>query len=120
MRPPMRLDRFLDSATELLAIPSTADRPHALHRALDFVLDYTLNLTDGCTVERFERGGRPSALVYRGTTRREFAVILNAHLDVVPAEPEQFRPYRVGDRLYARGAHDMKVAALVEAQVFAE
>ncbi len=117
----MRLDRFLDTASELLSIPSTADRPHALHRALDFVLDVTLGLAgNGCTVERFERAGRPSALVHRGPASHEFPVILNAHLDVVPAGPEQFRPYRVGDRLYARGTHDMKVAALVEAQVFAE
>jgi succinyl-diaminopimelate desuccinylase len=39
---------------------------------------------------------------------------------VVPAQPEQFRPRRDGDRLYARGAQDMKVSALVQAQVFRE
>jgi succinyl-diaminopimelate desuccinylase len=49
-----------------------------------------------------------------------FRVILNGHLDVVPGEREQFRPRREGDRLYARGAQDMKVSALVQAQVFRE
>ena len=48
-------------------------------------------------MERFESGGKPSALVYPGTGRRDFHVILNAHLDVVPAPPDQFRPRRDAD-----------------------
>ena len=35
-------------------------------------------------------------------------VILHGHLDVVPAPPEQFVPRIDGDRLYGRGAYDMK------------
>jgi succinyl-diaminopimelate desuccinylase len=113
----MDTERFLATAGELLAVQSTADRPGELHRALGFVLDF---VGPGFTVERFESGGKPSALLYRGTERQHFQVILNAHLDVVPAPPAQFRPRREGDRLYARGAQDMKVSALVEAQVFRE
>ena len=113
----MDTERFLATAGELLAVPSTADRPGELNRALGFVLDF---VGPGFTVERFESGGKPSALIYRGAERRHFPVILNAHLDVVPAPPAEFRPRREGDRLYARGAQDMKVSALVEAQVFRE
>ena len=98
-------------------MPSTADRPDDLHRALEFVVDL---VGPGFTVERFESGGKPSALLYLGAKRPRFQVILNAHLDVVPALPDQFRPRREGERLYARGAQDMKVAALVEARVFRE
>jgi succinyl-diaminopimelate desuccinylase len=108
---------FLDVAGELLAVPSTADRPGELHRALGTVLDY---IGPGFTVERFESNGKPSALVYSGARPPRFQIILNAHLDVVPAPPHQFRPRRDGDRLYARGAQDMKVSALVEAKVFSE
>ena len=129
------LESFLAAVSELLAVPSTADRPADLRRALDFVVDF---VGPGCTVERFESGGKPSALLYFGTEhypgaerypgaehslsagRPRFRIILNAHVDVVPAQPGQFRPRREGDRLYARGAQDMKVAALVEAQVFRE
>jgi succinyl-diaminopimelate desuccinylase len=113
----MDTESFLAAACELLALPSTADRPGDLHRALSFVVDF---VGPGFTVERFESSGKPSALIYRGAKRPRFQIILNAHLDVVPALPVQFRPRRDGDRLYARGAQDMKVSALAEAQVFRE
>jgi succinyl-diaminopimelate desuccinylase len=114
----MDVETFLSSACALLAIPSTCCRPAELRRALDFVLDF---VGPGFTVELFEPPDKPpSALLYLGTERPRFRVILNAHLDVVPAADEQFRCRRDGNRLYARGAHDMKVSALVEALVFRE
>ena len=54
------LDWFLEVARGLLAIGSTADRPAELHRALEYVLDF---IGPGFTVQRFESGGKPSALV---------------------------------------------------------
>jgi succinyl-diaminopimelate desuccinylase len=113
----MDTDALLSAAGELLAVPSTSDRPDDLSRALDLVLGFA---GPGFTVERFESRGKPSALVYHGAQRSRFRVILNAHLDVVPASPLQFRPRREGDRLYARGAQDMKLSALALAQVFRE
>src|SRR4051812_19010515 len=35
-------------------------------------------------------------------------IVLHGHLDVVPGRPEQFEPLIDGDRLYGRGAYDMK------------
>ena len=113
----MDTESLLAVADELLAVPSTCDRPDQLNRALDLVLGF---VGPGYTVERFESGGKPSVLIYPGTQRSRFRVILNAHLDVVPAPPELFRPRRDGARLYARGAQDMKISALVQAQVFRE
>lgn len=114
----MDTDAFLAQACELLAIASVSDRPPELRRALDAVLAF---VGAGFTVERFESGGKPSALVYAGPSRPDrFRVVFNAHLDVVPAAADQFRPRRDGDRLYARGAQDMKVTGLVQALVFRE
>jgi succinyl-diaminopimelate desuccinylase len=113
----MDMKSFLHTAVALLSVESTGDRPAELGRALDLVLDF---IGPGFTVERFESGGKPSALVYHGAERPEFRVVLNAHLDVVPAQASQFRPYRDGDRLYARGTQDMKVSALAQALAFRE
>jgi succinyl-diaminopimelate desuccinylase len=113
----MDTEAFLTVADELLAVPSTSDRPDDLDRVLGYVLRF---VGPGFTVERFVSNGKPSALVYPGAQRSRFRVILNAHLDVVPAPPDQFRPRRDGTRLYARGAQDMKVSALVMAQAFGE
>ncbi|MFI6072176.1 M20 family metallopeptidase [Actinoplanes sp. NPDC051343] len=104
-----------DALLRLLAIRSTAGRPEDLRRALDLVLGV---VGPGFTVERFESGGKPSALLYPGPERPHFRVLFNGHLDVVPGSAEQFRPRRAGPFLYARGAHDMKAAALVLAEVF--
>jgi succinyl-diaminopimelate desuccinylase len=115
------LEWFLGAAGELLGVASTADRSRELWRALEYVLDFA---GPGFEVRRFESGGKPSALVYpAGCGPAEdvaFDIILNAHLDVVPADAGGFRPRRDGDRLYARGAQDMKVSALAEALVFRE
>jgi succinyl-diaminopimelate desuccinylase len=117
--PVMDTEAFLTTASELLAVPSTSDRPAELRRALDFVLAFVGG--HRFTVERFESGGKPSALVYHGASRPpRFRVVLNAHLDVVPAAADQFQARRDGDRLYARGAQDMKVTGLVQALVFRE
>jgi succinyl-diaminopimelate desuccinylase len=35
-------------------------------------------------------------------------IVLHGHLDVVPGRPEQFTPRVDGDRLFGRGAYDMK------------
>ncbi len=126
----MDLASFLPAARELLAIPSTADRPEELAKALEFVIDF---VGPGFTVERFTSGDKPSALLYLGSKRGvpggrppgpaqrpKFDVIFNGHVDVVPAPAALFEPRIEGDRLYARGAHDMKVSALVLAQVFRE
>jgi succinyl-diaminopimelate desuccinylase len=39
---------------------------------------------------------------------RGMTVVMHGHLDVVPAREEQFTPRLDGDRLYGRGAYDMK------------
>ncbi|BCY07357.1 M20 family metallopeptidase [Actinoplanes sp. L3-i22] len=109
------MDELLAPAEALIGIRSTADRPGELHRALGLALDV---VGPGFEIRRFESRGKPSVLVTHPDRPGQPRVILNGHLDVVPGTPEQFRARREGDRLYGRGAHDMKVAALVLATVF--
>lgn len=108
---------WTEKLAELIAIPSTADRPGELRRALDLVI---AEAGPGFAVRRFESHGKPSALLHPAGADGGFRVVLNAHLDVVPAPAGQFVPRRDGERLYGRGAHDMKAAALVLTSVFRE
>lgn len=47
-------------------------------------------------------------------------VILNGHLDVVPGDEEQYKPFIDGDKLFGRGSYDMLGAAAVMIKVFKE
>lgn len=102
------------SLTErLVAIRSVAGNPEGLEASLSCALAEL----PGYTVERFERNGIKSALVYNTEARPgRFTFLLNCHLDVIPAKDEQFTPRIEGDRLIGAGAMDMKgnlAAALV-------
>jgi succinyl-diaminopimelate desuccinylase len=52
-------------------------------------------------------GGRPLIAATVGAKGGPI-VIFHGHLDVVPGRPEQFSPRVAGDRLFGRGAYDMK------------
>jgi succinyl-diaminopimelate desuccinylase len=101
-------------------MPSTADNPKALGEAVALVAA-RLAAQPGITVEHFEHNGKPSLLAYASNKRpRRFTVLLNGHVDVVPAKPEQFHPEEKDGKLYGRGALDMKAAALALTETFCE
>ncbi len=52
----------------------------------------------------------PLTVAEVGPPEAQSTVLLHGHLDVVPGRPEQFEPRLDGDRLYGRGAYDMKGA----------
>jgi succinyl-diaminopimelate desuccinylase len=52
----------------------------------------------------------PVTIAEVGPRSAQLTVLLHGHLDVVPGRGEQFEPRLDGDRLYGRGAYDMKGA----------
>src|SRR3954469_12688740 len=54
-----------------------------------------------------QHNGRPILTATVGPEGAQ-TIVLHGHLDVVPGRPEQFEPRIDGDRLYGRGAYDMK------------
>lgn len=56
----------------------------------------------------------------KGTDLRKFKIILNGHIDVVPGGKEQFKPRIENNKLYGRGAFDMKAALAVNILLFKE
>lgn len=96
---------------ELIAIPSTDDRPDQLQAVIDYAARYA-QAVPGVFLHRAESAGKPSLIVTLRDTRSP-AVILNAHLDVVPARPEQFAPAVRDGRIYGRASQDMKGSGAV-------
>lgn len=110
-------DNILSFSSQLIKIQSVKSNA----KELKSVIDYVLHKLPGFTVEHFEKNGVPSVLVYSGKKRpARFRILLNAHLDVVPATDNQFNPYKKNGRLYGRGTMDMKAAAVVEILLFKE
>lgn len=109
------LPQILKLTKELISIRSTKENPALLKE----VLERALAEVGEFTVERFERNGCPSALVYYGSRRpKRFKIILNGHLDVVPGRDEQYQPFEKDGRLYGRGASDMKASTAALLYVF--
>jgi succinyl-diaminopimelate desuccinylase len=81
---------------------STAD---GIHSAAGFVKGW-LEARD-IEVETALNNGLPVLAATVGAKSGP-TIVFHGHLDVVPAETEQFEPRIDGDRLYGRGAYDMK------------
>ena len=116
----MTQEELIEKTEQLIAIESTVHNTPALHVAVDFVADYVSQF-EGITIERFESNGIPSFLAYAGPERpAEFDVLFNGHLDVVPGHEQDFVPRVLDGKLYGRGVYDMKMAALIMADVFCQ
>lgn len=76
---------------------------------------------DGYTSIPFISNGISSLIsTNRDPGNKKFKIILNVHLDVVPAKPEQYKPVEKDGKIYGRGAYDMKAAAAAMIIVFKE
>jgi len=116
----MTQEQLIEKTKELVAIESTVHNKPALHDAVNLVADYVAQY-EGITIERFEKDDTPSFLAYAGPKRPEmFDLLFNAHVDVVPGHPEDFSPRVEDGKLYGRGVYDMKMAALIMADVFCQ
>jgi len=118
---PSNEEALLEAVKELVAIESTIDNPAGLRRAYEYMREMVLASGKSITIEEFESGGKPSFLAYLGPDRpKQFHIILNGHVDVVPGKPGQYNAVIKDDKLYGRGVYDMKAAAIVLAEVFCE
>lgn len=111
-------DELIALTSELIAIPSIEDRPDQLRAVIDYAERYA-RTAPGVRVHRAESNGKPSLIVTLRDTRAP-SVMLNAHLDVVPARPEQFEATVRAGRIYGRGSQDMKGAGAVMLRLMKE
>jgi succinyl-diaminopimelate desuccinylase len=90
--------------TERLIAYDTS-RPEGIRSAAEFVRGW-LEARE-IPVEELELRGLPILTAAVGPKRAP-TIVLHGHIDVVPGRAEQFQPRIDGDRLYGRGAYDMK------------
>lgn len=109
--------QILPLAKELISVPSvTGD----IEKAVD-VLKITQRYMDGYTFTPFVSHNQPSLLYSnKKTDTKHFKIILNAHLDVVPGNTDQFTPTERDGKLYGRGAYDTKAGAATMMTLFKE
>jgi len=111
------INKIMDLSQRLISIPSTRENPDQLKKIINFCQDFLKDFSQ----EYFESNNIPSLLVYNTKTRpKKFKIILNGHLDVVPAKAEQFKPHEKNGKLYGRGTNDMKTATAVLMLIFQE
>jgi succinyl-diaminopimelate desuccinylase len=101
------INSIINLTKKLVRIPSVAGDARACKK----VLETALLPLSRCEVTAFEHKGSRSVLVSAKSPAKKFRLLLNAHLDIIPAKPHQFRPYLRGNRLYGAGVMDMKAAA---------
>ena len=105
-----RLTEAIEVLERLVAFPSLSARPN--HDITGYIRDYLAGHGIGSTLSYEETGERANIFATIGPDV-DGGVILNGHMDVVPVEGQDWTtdPFlltRKGDRLYGRGAVDMK------------
>lgn len=98
----------------LITFESDKNHPKEIRKCFDFVVNYLKKA--GLKVKTYSFQGEPSLVAAR-KLKKHYQYILNGHLDVVPADcSSAFKPLVKGNRIYGRGATDMKgaVAAMIE------
>lgn len=107
---------YQELTNKLISIPSNTSDFVQLQKVIETAQQA---ITTGHTTRYLDQS-YPSLLVSNQPNTTHFRLILNAHLDVVPAPDHLFTPKIDGDKLIGRGAQDMKAAAAVMIHVFNE
>jgi succinyl-diaminopimelate desuccinylase len=92
----------------LISFPTVSGPTEEMSACFDYV--ESILSEHGMHVQRHNSNGFPSLIATsRDTTCPK--VLLQAHLDVVPADPTFYSLQEKGGKLYGRGSFDMKFAA---------
>lgn len=99
-----KIDEMVKITSDLIRIRSTHDRQDQIAKCVDYVADFFKETE--LKVERFESDGVASLVVTKNTNSP--TVFLCGHVDVVDGQEKQFLPEIEEDKIFGRGAMDMK------------
>lgn len=108
-------EEILRLAGEAISYRSCAGNPDETAACLELFLNYLKS--PHIVIRQREFEGVPSAVIMPREVKKP-EVIICGHIDVVPGDDSQFNPLIEEDRLYGRGAMDMKGNLAAVAAVF--
>ena len=112
----MSMESILEILKKLVSFRTTEDNPEQIKRGFEYIA--SLFDPRKFEIQNFEKNGKYSQLVlFKGKDAMKPKVLLNGHLDVVPAEKEDDYQIRIeGNKAFGRGTLDMKgmVAVCIE------
>lgn len=95
---------------QLISIPSAHPSLDQLVHIVSFVGEYFSDTQ--FYIREYVDGGFPSIVISNKDTK-DFDIIFSGHLDVVPADNNQFKPHEDENYIFGRGAYDMKSGVAV-------
>ncbi len=98
-------NKILSLSKKLIRLRTTADNLQQLEEAVKLCADYLGQA--GLSVYQYKKNNKPSLVALTQKTKKP-KLMLVGHLDVVDAENDQFTPQIKGNKLFGRGASDMK------------
>ena len=102
---------------DLIQFKTTKDHPEEVKKCMEYIKDYFKN--DDLIIKEFVNNGKRSLYISYTDTKRS-KLLLNGHIDVVPADEEQYSPYIRNNNIYGRGAVDMKAGVASYLLLFKE
>jgi len=108
---------LIELTQDLIKFKTTKDHPEEIKECMKYIKDYFKN--DDLIIKEFVNNSKRSLYISYTDTKRS-KLLLNGHIDVVPADEEQYSPYIKNNNIYGRGAADMKAGVASYLLLFKE
>jgi len=110
-------EELIKLTQDLIKFKTTKDHPEEIKDCMKYIKDYFKN--DDLIIKEFVHNGKRSLYISYTDTKSP-KLLLNGHIDVVPADEEQYSPYIKNNNIYGRGAADMKAGVASYLLLFKE
>lgn len=98
-------NELLKLTADLIGFITVNENKNEIRKCLDYIKEYFKS--SDFIIKEFDNKGIIS-LVISFNDKKHYSLILNGHIDVVHAEPDQFAAKVKDDKIFGRGAIDMK------------